>query len=907
MEITFDDIDKTNNYPDLGIYDVISVNLDISSYTISPPLEMQKDIRIQNDDPSGHDYIDYPGSSSFVPLLNYQGEPYGLGDFSIQLLDTDGTAIDNDQIPAEFPNLDQFEQARFNFAIQHELYGSGFSGAGEISSFTTTVPVEPDPKTYSFLGTFEDIGVGDIGLTSGEQITGQFTVRGKPYYKGNDEYYYQIRSVTVNASPIDLGPWSWDGQTGEVRVGNDRSGQDRIIYSGGLSPDATGTESIGTINMTAVDNEGTVFSDRSLPTSSLPLNEFESTQIVLKINGDAPFCTPGYEGGQCHAYFSLDDVTSLEPYNDTDNDNIHDDFDNCPDVKNTSQFDIDDDGLGDLCDFCSEDATNTCDAAFKTISFSGTVNEIRGDIAVSIGEQVTGKLKVNTQSAYDDGIVATYPSNSMTANVSNVNLGPWSQDGDLVGFVRIDTDISGHHLFEFDPSFYQSSPWTISFFARDYDGTIFNDTSLPDSPLPLGEFEQKRFVLYINENAPYCTPDPNSSTVLGCDIHATLDSVTILPHYPDTDLDSVSNDIDNCPEVANASQSDIDEDDIGDLCDVCPADATNTCDPDGSTAEEVSVDGGGTVITPDGQLTIEVDPGDLQDDETISVTRTTFVPPYAALISDNFSGFVSAFYDLEPDGLTFDYPVTLSIMRDVTGLSPAQREEIDIYRMEDTDHDGVFEIIIALGAICSEIEDPLGIFTATCTVEIDHFSTYASIVPLDSDGDGIFDSVDNCPTIANSDQIDTNNDGYGDACIAPDVIILNGVVLWDNVIIEGGSEIRRRVVIGSNSHIHENVIVSRESIVGSDVIINEGTLLKVGANIGANVEIGSGVMIGRNVQIGVGVIIGDGTVIKRNTIIGDNSVIGAGVFRGNTAVILVGTIIPDGGTIPKNTTVPPLP
>ena len=38
----------------------------------------------------------------------------------------------------------------------------------------------------------------------------------------------------------------------------------------------------------------------------------------------------------------------------------------------------------------------------------------------------------------------------------------------------------------------------------------------------------------------------------------------------------------------------------------------------------------------------------------------------------------------------------------------------------------------------------------------------------DADSDGVLDGVDNCPTIANTDQIDTDRDGMGDACDSDD-------------------------------------------------------------------------------------------------------------------------------------------
>lgn len=40
----------------------------------------------------------------------------------------------------------------------------------------------------------------------------------------------------------------------------------------------------------------------------------------------------------------------------------------------------------------------------------------------------------------------------------------------------------------------------------------------------------------------------------------------------------------------------------------------------------------------------------------------------------------------------------------------------------------------------------------------------AAVVADDIDGDQIPDSVDNCPTVPNHDQADSNGDGIGDAC-----------------------------------------------------------------------------------------------------------------------------------------------
>ncbi len=51
-----------------------------------------------------------------------------------------------------------------------------------------------------------------------------------------------------------------------------------------------------------------------------------------------------------------------------------------------------------------------------------------------------------------------------------------------------------------------------------------------------------------------------------------------------------------------------------------------------------------------------------------------------------------------------------------------------------------------------------------CTIGADCLQNKCILIEPDSDNDGIPDSKDNCPTIANPDQADIDNDGIGDAC-----------------------------------------------------------------------------------------------------------------------------------------------
>lgn len=70
-----------------------------------------------------------------------------------------------------------------------------------------------------------------------------------------------------------------------------------------------------------------------------------------------------------------------------------------------------------------------------------------------------------------------------------------------------------------------------------------------------------------------------------------------------------------------------------------------------------------------------------------------------------------------------------------------------------------------------------GLFAATTTSVRAHHAEQATLMLstlVDSDGDNVPDLVDNCPTLGNADQVDSDGDGSGDACAASDGGVLHG-------------------------------------------------------------------------------------------------------------------------------------
>lgn len=98
--------------------------------------------------------------------------------------------------------------------------------------------------------------------------------------------------------------------------------------------------------------------------------------------------------------------------------------------------------------------------------------------------------------------------------------------------------------------------------------------------------------------------------------------------------------------------------------------------------------------------------------------------------------------------------------RDTVVITVRDRDPTDPCQGVVCEDDGLFcnGVESCVGGICVSSGDPCS-SGGGCDEEND-----TCVAWKDADGDGVADGVDNCPTVANADQIDSDGDGIGDAC-----------------------------------------------------------------------------------------------------------------------------------------------
>lgn len=199
----------------------------------------------------------------------------------------------------------------------------------------------------------------------------------------------------------------------------------------------------------------------------------------------------------------------------------------------------------------------------------------------------------------------------------------------------------------------------------------------------------------------------------------------------DTDGDTFNDCADSCPNVVNAMQADADLDAAGDLCDPCPGDAADGCDPAGSKALEITAATGGTLVTTDGSCTVEVEPGDLAANVTLGVTRDDVQTQ--PVISIPYSGQPRQAQrktrhkiEATPAQGTLPSTVRVRIVAEIP-LNPNSEELNAACLASAPTQAGTWT---CASENCAIIESPPGVYTADCEALTDHFSEWSIAVIL---------------------------------------------------------------------------------------------------------------------------------------------------------------------------------
>jgi len=487
--------------------------------------------------------------------------------------------------------------------------------------------------------------------------------------------------------------------------------------------------------------------------------------------------------------WSLEICGAVQP--DADSDGIADADDNCPNTANLDQADLDDDGIGDVCDvdLDGDGVANAVDNCPETAN---------PDQADSNGNGIGDLCDIECLDYDSTDIPLDIPDNTAAGINSSmlVNLAA------TVNSVVVTLDIT--HTFVGDLTITLTSPAGTSVVLAsevggggdNYTGTVFDNNA--DTPIALGtapftgtfqpEGDLSVFMGEPSGGEWLLNVADNAGEDTGSIVNWSMEVCTILPQ-PDADSDGIADGVDNCPDTANTDQADDDDNGIGNVCDTDRdgdgvLNEEDNC-PDTFNPDQADLDNDGQ-----GEACQEVCDSATSEDTPIVIVEDQDGPQVyisEVFVEDNFM--------IEDINVTVDIThswnsdvrialIPPSGIDDFIFLSFENGGSSDNYENTVFDDDASAPISSGSGPFAGSFipDEALSTFNGTMSrgtwglavidmVDGDggSFNSWSIDIcglvdPDDFDGDGTLNDVDNCLLTYNEDQADNDGDGIGDLC-----------------------------------------------------------------------------------------------------------------------------------------------